>query len=297
MARPLRLHVPGGFYHVTLRGNHRLPIFFTEQDRSLLDEIVAHVTIKYSARIHAYCWMTNHLHMAIQVCDPPLGRVIHQIASRYARTVQARLDTSGHLFERRYHGILVDTDRYLLALVRYIHLNPVDAGLVTDPAHYRWSSHMDYLGIASRPWVQTGFVLRMLGATRPSAEVGYLALMGKSLPSHLEELPKPGKGSQTRVLGDESFQARINSDPHTPRQDPNRLEDLVSECALRFGYSVELLASCSRQRGLAAARAWLGHEVVSTGATTICGIARRLNRSESTIRQLMLRYPRPRSGE
>lgn len=296
MGRPLRLHVPGGFYHVTLRGNHRLPIFFTEQDRSLLDEIVAHVSLKYSAGIHAYCWMTNHLHMAVQVADTPLGRVVHQIASRYARTVQARLDTRGHLFERRYHGPLVDTERYLLALVRYIHLNPVDAGLVADPCQYRWSSHTDYLGTVTRPWVKTGFVLRMLGTTFSSAQVGYRALMGSALPSHLEELPNPADGSQTWVLGDECFQARIKSKSITPRYDQNRLEDLVRECALRFDCTVDLLASCSRLRGLAAARAWLAHEAVSTGTTTICGIARRLNRSESSIRQLMMRYPHHRSS-
>ena len=66
MARRLRLHVPGGFYHVTLRGNHRQPIFFSAADRELLDRIVGDAVARSGARIHAYCWMTNHVHMVIQ---------------------------------------------------------------------------------------------------------------------------------------------------------------------------------------------------------------------------------------
>jgi len=97
--------------------------------------------------------MTNHLHVLVQVSEVPLGSVILQIASSYARTVQARLMTTGHLFERRYHAVLVDAYSYLLALVRYIHLNPVRAGLVADPAAYRWSSHRVYLGERACDWV------------------------------------------------------------------------------------------------------------------------------------------------
>jgi REP element-mobilizing transposase RayT len=88
MARPLRIHVPGAFYHVTLRGNHRQDIFFTSADRRLFDEITAEVLERFTARLHAYCWMTNHMHMLIQVGDAPLGRLMLRIAGRYARTVR-----------------------------------------------------------------------------------------------------------------------------------------------------------------------------------------------------------------
>ena len=126
MRKP-RLHIPAAFYHVTLRGNHRQDIFFTADDRILLNAIVAEVIAGYGARLHAYCWMTNHTHMLIQVGDVPLGRIMLRIASRYARQIQARFRTTGHLFERRYHAVLVDVDSYLLELLRYIHLNPIRA--------------------------------------------------------------------------------------------------------------------------------------------------------------------------
>lgn len=78
--------------------------------------------------------MTNHIHLLIQVADAPLGRLMLRIASHYARQVQKRFKTTGHLFECRYHAPLVETDEYLLELVRYIHLNPVRVYIVDSPA-------------------------------------------------------------------------------------------------------------------------------------------------------------------
>jgi putative transposase len=177
MARPPRLHVPGGFYHVTLRGNHRQPIFFRDSDRPLLDEIVADTLARLEARLHAYCWMTNHIHILIQVSAAPLGQVVMRIESRYARTVQAGIQTTGHLFERRYHAALVDEDRYLLALIRYIHLNPVRGALVNRPGDYPWSSHHEYVGTREQPWVTTSFALQMLGTQTDSARAAYRELI------------------------------------------------------------------------------------------------------------------------
>ncbi|MES1192275.1 MAG: transposase [Steroidobacter sp.] len=85
MPRKPRIHVPGAFYHVTLRGNHSQDIFFSPNDRWMLNQIVAEVLDRFHARLHAYCWMTNHVHLLIQVGDTPLGRLMLRIASRYAR--------------------------------------------------------------------------------------------------------------------------------------------------------------------------------------------------------------------
>ena len=85
MPRPLRIHVPGGFYHVTLRGNHRQDIFHHARERSLLNIIVARALEKHQAGLHAFCWMTNHLHFLIRIGEAPLGRLMQQIASEYAR--------------------------------------------------------------------------------------------------------------------------------------------------------------------------------------------------------------------
>src|SRR6187551_3554571 len=124
MPRKPRLHVDGGFYHVILRANHRQTIFFTSADRTLFAELVAENIERFGMRVHAFCWMSNHVHLLMQVGSLPLAKAMMRIAGRFARHMQRSLRTTGHFFERRYRAILVDADEYLLELVRYIHLNP-----------------------------------------------------------------------------------------------------------------------------------------------------------------------------
>lgn len=290
MPRQIRLHVPGGFYHVTLRGNHRQPIFFTDADRDLLDGLVADAIEQLAARVHAYCWMTNHLHMLVQISDAPLGQLILRIASQYARAVQARLETTGHLFERRYHAVLVDADTYLLTLVRYIHLNPVRAGLVTTPAEYLWSSHRVYLGDQQRRWVTTDFTLRMLAEQPDNAVAKYRDLMESQEPCRWGVGNLTPHKDQPQVLGDDRFVAKSNNISFRPRSCQS-LEELIQECSIRYRLTTDLLTSPSRARNLAAARAWIGHEAIAGKVASIGEVARHLGRSEGAIRHLMSRHP------
>jgi hypothetical protein len=117
--------------------------------------------------------MANHVHLAAQVGDARLGRLIQSVASSYARRKQRKIPTTGHLFERRYRAILVDTDAYWLALVRYIHRNPVEAGIVADCADYPWSSHCSYLGRACPTWLTTAPTLAMFGGSTIEAIASY----------------------------------------------------------------------------------------------------------------------------
>lgn len=290
MARRLRLHVPGGFYHVTLRGNHRQAIFFEDSDRILLDRLVTDSAQKLGARVHAYCWMTNHLHLVVQVGVEPLGRLILRIASQYARKVQARLATTGHLFERRYHACLVDTDRYLLGLLKYIHLNPVEAGLVSDPAAYAWSSHGVYLGLRQCNWITTDFALQLLGRDSRRQPALYRQLMCAPAPDGPAGLLEP-EALRGNILGDHAFVDRVAR--LSPVARPRRtLDELIQECCRRFDVDPDLLTAAGNGRSLAQARAWLSHQAVSCRVTTICELARVLGRSESAIRAVMSRHPR-----
>ena len=288
MARRPRLHAPGAFYHVTLRGNHRQPIFFRDADRDLLDNLVADSLERLAARLHAYCWMPNHLHMLVQVSDTPLGRLIHRIASAYARIVQKRLATTGHLFERRYHAVLVDADNYLLTLVRYIHLNPVQAGIVRNPADYAWSSHTVYLGRRSSAWVTTEFVSRLLAPG--DAMHNYRVLMASREPDQWGAGKLATHRNQPHILGDDDFVARIMNGK-IPFRAAETLHDLVERCCKQFGVTEELLASRSRDKSACAARAWLGHEALAGKVATVSAVARLLRRSEATLRYAMQRHP------
>jgi REP element-mobilizing transposase RayT len=293
MPRPHRLHVPGGVYHVILRGNHRQPIFHQPSDRAMLDGLVADSLARFGARAHAYCWMTNHVHLAVQVADAPLGRIMQRIASQYARRVQWRLPTTGHLFERRYHAILVDADAYLLQLTRYIHLNPVRAGLAADPADYPWSSHRAYLGLASVPWLSTEFALRMLGADVDAARTAYLKLIGLGGdPSDSKQFCR-GDSGDCRLLGPDDFKVAATGAAIKPQlRDSRTLEQLMRDVTADLGVSAAELASDTRSPRLTEARCVLTERALHGGVATITAVARRLNRSHSSLCETFERYLR-----
>jgi REP element-mobilizing transposase RayT len=289
MARSLRLHVPGGFYHVTLRGNHRHPIFYAAKDRDLLDRIVERTLEDLGARLHAYCWMTNHIHLLLQVADAPLGKIMQRIASHYARVVQQHLQTTGHLFERRYHSLLVDADNYLLTLLRYIHFNPVRAGLVKDPASYPWSSHRAYLGQSKQDWITTDFALALFAVRRDVARARYSEFMGTATPDRWGTGLLTPNDKNGQILGSDDFVARVGRSSASP-ETHSTLADLFDECTRKFRCSRALLVSVSRNRRLSSARAWIAREAASSGIATVSAVAREMQRSEAAIRRLMQRH-------
>jgi REP element-mobilizing transposase RayT len=279
MPRRPRIHVPGAFYHVTLRGNHRQDIFFAPADRELLEKISAEVIERYRARIHAYCWMTNHVHLLMQVSDVPLGRLMLRIASGYARTVQARLHTSGHLFERRYHALLIDADEYLLEAVRYIHLNPVRAHMVATAAAYHWSSHLDYLAQRTQSWVSTDFALRLFHTDREAAIAAYRRFMDEGLDESSD--------FEAAIL-DERRSVQF---PATPPIDSCQLKsrkslaELIDEACQKFGVTPQVLASTCRHRAVTHVRAWIAHRAIMLGVASLSRVARAFDRSEASLRE------------
>lgn len=286
MPRSPRIHAPGAMYHVTLRGNHRQDIFFSPDDRSLLTHIIRDILVGCGARLHAYCYMTNHIHALLQVSDTPLSKIMLLMAGRYARRAQARLETTGHLFEKRYHALLVDADAYLLALLRYIHLNPVRASLVSSPDEYPWSSHHAYLGTRCEPWVTTEFALRMLGSNRAGAMTCYESLIrSASTASPFDQLNE----HDPRILGGDGFAQKILGEDWKPRSDA-ALQRVVDDACARFGATEVELRSPSRLKNVKRARAWIMEQALSTEIATVASLARYFNRDASSIRQLV--HPR-----
>jgi REP element-mobilizing transposase RayT len=285
MPRPLRLHIPGALYHVTLRGNHQQDIFFTTTDRLRMNDLFSEVLQKFGARLHAYCYMTNHLHALIQVGVEPLGRLMLRVAGQYARMTQARLQTTGHLFEKRYYPVLVDTDAYLLELIRYVHLNPVRAKMVTSPAEYPWTSHHTYLGKRIDPWVTTDLALSTLASERGKAVQAYEALVRQAqsdpdLRSPLEQR----NPNDPRILGSDDFARRVIGPEWKPRSRKS-LDQLIAECCERFAVSPADLASPRRDAKVVAARVWVVKQAVEGRIASLAAVARRFNRDESSLRR------------
>lgn len=290
MPRPPRIHAPGAMYHVTLRGNHRQDIFFSLDDRSLLTRIVREILADCGAQLHAYCYMTNHIHALLQVGDTPLSKIMLLMAGRYARSVQVRLQTTGHLFEKRYHALLVDADEYLLTLLRYIHLNPVRAKLAASPDDYPWSSHHAYVGKRAEPWVTTEFALRMLGSDRAGAMGAYLTLI-RSTPT-VSPLPERNE-RDPRILGSDAFARRTLGASWKPRSRSHcDLRKLIDDACAKFGFSAIELQSPSRLADLTRARAWIVEQALCSGIASVAALARYFGRDEASVRQLVQRRRR-----
>lgn len=146
MARPLRLEFEGAYYHITSRGDQRGKIFFDVRDRERFLEILKRTKERYGYLLHAYALMDNHYHLFIETPKANLSQIMQNINTSYTVYVNKRHKRYGHLFQGRFKGIIVDKDTYLMVLTRYIHLNPVRAGIVKRPEDYRWTSYMEYIG-------------------------------------------------------------------------------------------------------------------------------------------------------
>ena len=155
MARPLRIEYPGAFYHVTSRGNERKDIFKSNTDREMFLSYLASAQEKYEAVVHAYCLMSNHYHLMIETPQGNLSQIMKYINSSYTNFFNIKRKRTGHLLQGRYKAILVEADAYATELSRYIHLNPVRAGMVRSPEEYRWSSYSYYTERSSPSWLKT----------------------------------------------------------------------------------------------------------------------------------------------
>jgi putative transposase len=110
MARKQRVYCPGAFYHVILRGNSGQTIFFDDKDRTRFYLLLQEGVERFGHRIHAFCLMTNHIHLAIQIADISLSRILQNLCFRYTRWVNWRQGRTGHLFQGRYKAVLIDAD-------------------------------------------------------------------------------------------------------------------------------------------------------------------------------------------
>ena len=286
MPRQRRVHVPGGLYHAVLRGNHRQPIFSGTDDYLSFECVVAGALERYGASLFAYCWMTNHVHLAIRIAEAPLGSVMGIVASRYARAKQRAVPTTGHLFERRYRARLVDADRYLLALVRYIHLNPVRAQMVADARDYRWSSHRAYLGAPCPAWLCLDPVLSRFGPSDDAAHAAYRRFMCESPdPGEGEALTSVTRRGPVRSNERDRLVTSVLDAPH--RRPPRSLETIAAEVARAQGVTVEELRSKRRRPELVSARVDIARVALLEGAANLSGVARYLSRAPTTISDLL----------
>lgn len=174
MARQLRIEFSGAFYHVTSRGNEQKEVFKSQKDREKFLDYLATASTRYGAIIHAFCLMSNHYHLFLETPGGNLSQIMRHINGAYTTYFNVKRKRAGHLFQGRYKAILVEADAYATELTRYIHLNPVRAGMVIRPEDYPWSSYQGYIGQTAPPeWLRTGFILDTFAPHRAQAQKKY----------------------------------------------------------------------------------------------------------------------------
>ncbi len=178
MARLPRLTLAGYPHHVIQRGNNRLPIFATVADYQYLLGLLEENAKKFGVDIHAYVLMTNHIHLlATPQTDQGLPLLMQAVGRSYVRYFNDLQSRTGTLWEGRYRSTLIETDRYLLACMAYIDLNPVRAGMTADPIDYPWSSHGFYVGSRSDKLITPHALFWALANTPFGREAAYADLV------------------------------------------------------------------------------------------------------------------------
>jgi putative transposase len=211
LARLPRLTVAGFPHHVIQRGNDRRAIFIDDADRERYLASLRDVASQCGLLVHAYVLMPNHSHLLVTPhAAGDVGRTMQALGRRYVRWFNDRHARTGALFEGRYRSTVVEADRYLLACMRYMELNPVRAGLVDEPAGFRWSSHRHHIGLTVDPLITDHALYWALGNTPFERQAAYVRLFDHDMPGdELDAIRRCTQGGW--LLGRREFSTQLGA--------------------------------------------------------------------------------------
>jgi REP element-mobilizing transposase RayT len=247
------------------RGVDGREVFIDDLDRRAFLRTAERLKNETPYTIMAYCLMGNHFHFAIKVESTPLSRIMHRLLTAYVLGFNARHDREGHLFQARYKSFLCLDDSYLIALIRYIHMNPVRANMVSSPADWPWSSHRHYARLTASPLVDTNLY-------GDAAGIGARDDERRSANADENFNPWPEARAPSALLRDDS--ADIKS-----------LDQLASEL---FPGDWEALRSRDRRRALSNKKSIVAAKAVANGHS-LASIAAWMNCTASAIHHLLYR--------
>jgi putative transposase len=307
MPRQARLDATGALHHIMVRGINKTPVFVDNRDReSFLERL--HLNLDDSGCSN-YAWtlMDNHIHLLVKSGGQGISYLMRKQLTWYAMYFNHKYHRSGHLFENRYKSIICEEDRYLLALIRYIHLNPIRAGMIKsleDLNQYPWSGHSAIMGIHNREWMDTRYVLSQFGGRIKKAREAYRKFIEEGISQgRIPELTGGGlvrsqggwsgvisqkrKGvaleSDERVLGGSEFVNQILEESqesgHTQlkvNRTGKSITDIIAEHSLKTGISQRVLRSGSRRRAVSLARAVISKRCIEEAGMSYADIARAL---------------------
>jgi putative transposase len=306
MPRQARLDIPGLLYHVMARGIEGRDIFLSSKDREeFLARIVEMASEKGGPKVYAWALMSNHFHLLLRPAETHLSTLMQRLMTAHAVNFNKRHKRKGHLFQNRYKSIVIEEDSYFLELVRYIHLNPVRAGIVNTLAaldKYRYSGHsvvmgkrdyaaQDVDGVLSwfsnerktaleryRHFVEEGFEqgeredLRGGGLIRSAG--GVIALLLRGHDGH--------DSADERILGSSEFVEFVLKATH-PEFPASGLDEILEEVAGSSGIPVKVILSQSRSRVVCRARVEFFRRAQVEAGATVTDLGRITGRSHVAV--------------
>jgi putative transposase len=320
MPRQARIDAPGALHHVMIRGIEKTSVFRDDKDRTSFLDRLGGILVDSSTPCYAWSLMSNHAHFLIRTGKMSISRVMRKLLTGYAVTFNRRHRRHGHLFQNRYKSILCEEETYLLELVRYIHLNPLRAGLVKDLRElgsFPYSGHSVLMGKKKRAWQDRDYVLGYFGKTEGEAKRRYVEFVSKGIEEGrrpelsgggllrtaggwkgLKDLRDSGEKvrADERILGGSDFVERVLRESAEEwerksilRQRGENLARLLDKIALRFGLDTEDLKSGSRTRTVAKARAVLCYLGVRRLGLSSANISKELGISPSAVSKAIVR--------
>ena len=320
MPRQARLDVPGALHHIMVRGINKSNIFDDERDKAEFLERLGQNVVEGKNSVYAWVLMDNHVHILFKSGREGISAMMRKQLTWYAQYYNRRHKRTGHLFENRYKSILCEEDHYLLALVRYIHLNPVRIKVVQTIAQlddYPWSGHRAVIGKARHPWMDVDRVLGEFGTTRRKAINGYRRFMEEGLGQGQKlELTGGGlirsKGGWSQVLSvrrsgqKEAFDERIlgggdfvnavlkEAEEKTRRQlklprSGSTIARIIEEECKRERISVNELKGGGRRRKVSMVRATIAKRGLDEAGLSMAEIARHVGVTTSSIAKAVSR--------
>ncbi len=317
MPRRARLDASGALHHIMVRGINKGAIFVDDHDRMQFIERLGQIVYEGKCAIYAWVLMNNHVHILFKSGKLGISTVMRKLLTWYAVYFNRRHNRTGHLFENRYKSILCDTDKYLLTLIRYIHLNPIRAKIVQSVEeldHYVWSGHRAIIGKESYRWMDTDtilaqfsdieaeyqqFVLEGITQGRIPELTGGELIRSRGGWSQVLSMKRKNlkKEFDERILGAGDFIDRIKREAEEKhlrqlklKQSGRPITDIIREECRKGRVSPEELKQGSRRRQACKTRIIIAyrsrHELGMSGAE----IARHLGVGTSSINRALTKF-------
>ena len=327
MPRKARLDAPGTLHHVIVRGIERRKIVDDDRDRRDFVSRMGTIALETGTAIYAWALMTNHAHILLRSGPSGLARYMLRILSGYANAYNRRHRRHGHLFQNRYKSIICEEDPYFKELVRYIHLNPLRAGLadnLTELDRYRYCGHSVLMGRVKNDWQDRDHVLEWFGEKEGEAKRAYRQFVKGGLDlgrrpdlvggglirsqggwAAVKALRRLGvrEKSDERILGSSDFVKRlIRQSDQTRRKQFSvqerlqRADSLMETVCKEEDISIKALKAGSRQRAISISRHRLAEVFVDQYGLSLTETGRQLGVSPAAIGKVLSRKGKQKSG-